>query len=33
MMIAAHAVAPDVTLVNRNKVFTQAPAERLRLTI
>jgi tRNA(fMet)-specific endonuclease VapC len=33
MMIAAHAVAADVTLVSRDKAFSQVPAQRLRLEI
>lgn len=33
MMIAAHAVAIDVTLVSRDKAFAQVPGERLRLEI
>jgi tRNA(fMet)-specific endonuclease VapC len=33
MMIAAHAVAVDITLVSRDKAFAQVPAERLSLEI
>ena len=33
MMIAAHAVAADVTLVSRDKAFSQVPEQRLRLEI
>ena len=33
MMIAAHAVAADITLVSRDKTFAQVPAERLSLEI
>jgi tRNA(fMet)-specific endonuclease VapC len=33
MMIAAHAVAADVTLVSRDKAFAQVPAERMKLEI
>ena len=33
MMIAAHAVAADITLVSRDKAFAQVPAERLSLEI
>ena len=33
MMIAAHAVAVDITLVSRDKAFAQLPAERLSLEI
>ncbi|MGB4361628.1 MAG: type II toxin-antitoxin system VapC family toxin [Rhodoferax sp.] len=33
MMIAAHAVATDVTLVSRDKAFAQVPVDRLRLEI
>lgn len=33
MMIAAHAVATDITLVSRDKAFAQVPAERLSLEI
>ena len=33
MMIAAHAVAADTTLVSRDKAFAQVPAGRLRLEI
>ena len=33
MMIAAHAVAADITLVSRDKAFAQLPAERLSLEI
>ena len=32
MMIAAHAVAVDATLVSRDKAFAQVP-ERLRLEV
>ena len=33
MMIAAHAVAADITLVSRDKAFAQVPTERLSLEI
>ena len=33
MMIAAHAVAADITLVSRDKAFAQVSAERLSLEI
>lgn len=33
MMIAAHAVAADSTLVSRDKAFAQVSSERLRLEI
>ena len=33
MMIAAHAIAADSTLVSRDKAFAQVPNERLRLEI
>jgi tRNA(fMet)-specific endonuclease VapC len=33
MMIAAHAVAADITLISRDKAFAQVPAERLSLEI
>jgi len=33
MMIAAHAVAVDATLVSRDKAFAQVPGERLSLEI
>jgi tRNA(fMet)-specific endonuclease VapC len=33
MMIAAHAIAADITLVSRDKAFAQVPAERLSLEI
>jgi tRNA(fMet)-specific endonuclease VapC len=33
MMIAAHAVAADITLVSRDKAFAQVPAERMSLEI
>ncbi len=33
MMIAAHAVAVNATLVSRDKAFAQVPAERLSLEI
>ena len=33
MMIAAHAVAVDATLVSRDKAFAQVPVERLSLEI
>jgi tRNA(fMet)-specific endonuclease VapC len=33
MMIAAHAVAVNATLVSRDKAFAQVPVERLRLEI
>ena len=33
MLIAAHAVAADVTLVSRDKAFSQVPEQRLRLEI
>ncbi|OYT92020.1 MAG: VapC toxin family PIN domain ribonuclease [Burkholderiales bacterium PBB3] len=33
MMIAAHAVAANVTLVSRDKAFAQVPAQRLKLEI
>jgi tRNA(fMet)-specific endonuclease VapC len=33
MMIAAHAVAVDATLVSRDKAFAQVPAQRLKLEI
>ena len=33
MMIAAHAVAVNATLVSRDKAFAQVPEERLRLEI
>lgn len=33
MMIAAHAIAADSTLVSRDKAFAQVPSERLRLEI
>jgi len=33
MMIAAHAVASDATLVSRDKAFAQVPKDRLRLEI
>ena len=33
MMIAAHAVAVNATLVSRDKAFTQVPGQRLKLEI
>lgn len=33
MMIAAHAVAVNATLVSRDKAFAQLPAQRLKLEI
>ena len=33
MMIAAHAVAADITLVSRDKAFGQVPAKRFKLEI
>jgi tRNA(fMet)-specific endonuclease VapC len=33
MMIAAHAIAADITLVSRDKAFAQVPAERVSLEI
>ncbi len=33
MMIAAHALALDLTLVSRDRAFSQVPAERLTLEI
>jgi tRNA(fMet)-specific endonuclease VapC len=33
MMIAAHAVSSNITLVSRDKAFAQVPVERLKLEI